>query len=134
MAGIGATQLVMGFLSLLENQVDQVQIIPGVNLIKVGRSKLDRTMTGVTYVLSQQQNFFIIFDSDVENRAVVQKTYWGNETDMVYEMVKKNAVPGKTYLGSNGFFIYSPQIGYILIEKQVLEGKKCITASTEYVL
>lgn len=54
MAGIGATQLVMGFLSLLENQVDQVQIIPGVNLIKVGKSKLDRTMTGVTYVLSQQ--------------------------------------------------------------------------------
>ena len=63
MAAIGATKLVMGFLTLLENQVDQVQVIPGVNLIKVGKQQLDRTMTGVTYALSQQQNFFIIFDA-----------------------------------------------------------------------
>lgn len=77
MAAIGATKLVMGFLTLLENQVDQVQIIPGTNLIKAGKQRLDRTMTGVTYILSQQQNFFIIFDADYENQAVVQKTYWG---------------------------------------------------------
>ena len=134
MAAIGATQLVMGFLTLLENQVEQVQVIPGVNLIKVGKQQLDRTMTGVTYALSQQQNFFIIFDADYENRAVVQKTYWGNDTNMIYEMVKKNAVAGKSYHGSDGFFIYSPQVGYILIEKQTLEGRQCITASVEFVL
>lgn len=134
MAAIGATQLVMGFLTLLENQVEQVQVIPGVNLIKVGKQQLDRTMTGVTYALSQQQNFFIIFDADYENRAVVQKTYWGNDTNVIYEMVKKNAVPGKSYPGSDGFFIYSPQVGYILIEKQILEGQQCITASIDFVL
>lgn len=134
MAAIGATQLVMGFLTLLENQVEQVQVIPGVNLIKAGKQQLDRTMTGVTYALSQQQNFFIIFDADYENRAVVQKTYWGNDTNMIYEMVKKNAVAGKSYPGSDGFFIYSPQVGYILIEKQILEGRQCITASVEFVL
>ena len=123
----------MGFLTLLENQVEQVQVIPGVNLIKAGKQRLDRTMIGVTYALSQQ-NFFIIFDADYENRAVVQKTYWGNDTNMIYEMVKKNAVPGKSYPGSDGFFIYSPQVGYILIEKQMLEVKECITASIDFIL
>lgn len=77
MAAIGATQLAMGFLALLENQVDKVQLVPGVNFIKVGKQRLDRTMTGVTYALSQQQNFFIIFDADYENRAVVQKNILG---------------------------------------------------------
>lgn len=71
MAAIGATKLVMGILTLIENQVDQVQVIPGVNLIKAGKQRLDITMIGATYAISQQQNFFIIFDADYKNRAVV---------------------------------------------------------------
>lgn len=54
MATIGATQLVMGFLSLTESQVDRVQPFPGAILRKVGKSQLDRSMTGVTYVLSMR--------------------------------------------------------------------------------
>ena len=91
MASIGATQLVMGFLSLTESQVDRVQPFPGAVLRKVGKSQLDRSMTGITYVLSMQQAFFIIFDSDFGNQAVVQKTYWGDETDVIYNMLKENA-------------------------------------------
>ena len=49
MATIGATQLIMGFLGLRESEVDSIQPIPDAKLIKIGRSKLDRTMTGVTY-------------------------------------------------------------------------------------
>ena len=79
----------MGFLSLTESQVDRVQPFPGAILRKVGKSQLDRSMTGVTYVLSMRQSFFIIFDSDFNNQAVVQKTYWGDETDAIYDMVKK---------------------------------------------
>ena len=109
MATIGATQLVMGFLSLTESQVDRVQPFPGAILRKVGKSQLDRSMTGVTYVLSMRQSFFIIFDSDFNNQAVVQKTYWGDETDAIYDMVKKGAVSGKSYPGSTGFYIYSQQ-------------------------
>ena len=62
MATIGATQLVMGFLSLTESQVDRVQPFPGAILRKVGKSQLDRSMTGVTYVLSMRQSLFIIFE------------------------------------------------------------------------
>ena len=109
MATIGATQLVMGFLSLTESQVDRVQPFPDAILRKVGKSQLDRSMTGVTYVLSMRQSFFIIFDSDFNNQAVVQKTYWGDETDAIYDMVKKGAVSGKSYPGSTGFYIYSQQ-------------------------
>ena len=134
MATIGATQLVMGFLSLTESQVDRVQPFPGAILRKVGKSQLDRSMTGVTYVLSMSQAFFIIFDSDFNNQAVVQKTYWGDETDAIYDMVKKGAVSGKSYPGSTGFYIYSQQLGYLLVEKQILEGQKCISVSKECVL
>lgn len=135
MAQIGAKQLVMGFLSLTESQADRVQpFLPDSLLRKVGSSRLDRSMTGVTYALSMQQSFFLIFDSDYEGRAVVQKTYWGEDTDTIYDMVKAEAVPFMQYPGSTGFFIYSSQLGYLLVEKQILEGKKCISVSCECVL
>lgn len=63
MAAIGATQLVMGFLTLLENQVEQVQVIPGVNLIKARKQRLDRTMIGVTYALSLQ--IFLLYSMQI---------------------------------------------------------------------
>lgn len=89
MATIGATQLIVGFLGLKESEVDSIQPIPDAKLIKIGRSKLDRTMTGVTYALSMEQGFLIIFDSDYAGQAVAQKTFWGEGTDDVYNMVKK---------------------------------------------
>jgi hypothetical protein len=134
MATIGATQLIMGFLGLRESEVDSIQPIPDAMLIKIGRSKLDRTMTGVTYALSMEQGFLIIFDSDYAGQAVVQKTFWGEGTDAVYNMVKRRAVPAKVYPGSTGFFIYSQQLGYLLVERQTIEGKECITVSRECVL
>lgn len=134
MATIGATQLIMGFLGLRESEVDSILPIPDAKLIKIGRSQLDRTMTGITYALSMEQGFLIIFDSDFGGQAVVQKTFWGGDTDAVYNMVKTRAVPAKMYPGSTGFFIYSEQLGYLLVEKQTLEGKECITVSMECVL
>lgn len=134
MIQIGATQLVMGFMTLTEPQVDMAHPFPGVTLQKVGRSQLDRSMIGVTYALSMNEAFFLIFDSDFGGTVVVQKTYWGDETDAIYNMVKEGAIPNKTYPGSDGFFIYSPQAGYLLVEKQLLEGEKCITVSRECVL
>lgn len=108
MATIGATQLIVGFLGLKESEVDSIQPIPDAKLIKIGRSKLDRTMTGVTYALSMEQGFLIIFDSDYAGQAVAQKTFWGEGTDDVYNMVKKWAVPAKVYPGSTGFlFIHN---------------------------
>lgn len=95
MATIGATQLIMGFLGLRESEVDSIQPIPDAKLIKIGRSQLDRTMTGITYALSMEQGFLIIFDSDFGGQAVVQKTFWGGDTDAVYNMVKTRAVPAK---------------------------------------
>lgn len=134
MAQIKVSQLVMGFIGLTESQVDMTNPFPDASLRKIGRSQLDRSMTGVTYVLSMQQSFFLIFDSDFDSKAVVQKTYWGDETDTIYNMTKRMAVPDKRYPGSDGFFIYSPQLGYLLVEKQVLEGQKCISVSCECVL
>lgn len=49
-------------------------------------------------------------------------------------MVKRRAVPAKVYPGSTGFFIYSQQLGYLLVERQTIEGKECITVSRECVL
>ena len=134
MATIGATQLIMGFLGLKEAEVDSIQSISGAKLIKIGRSQLDRTMVGVTYAVSKEQGFLIIFDSDFSGQAVVQKTFWGEGTDDVYDMVKGMAVPAKVYPNSTGFFIYSEQLGYLLVEKQSIEGKACITVSRECVL
>lgn len=134
MASIGATQLVMGFLTLTESQVESTNPFPGATLRKIGKSKLDQTMTGVTYVLSMRQSFFLIFDSDFGGTAVVQKTYWAEETKAIYKMVRKNAIPGKSYPGSDGFFIYIPQIGNLLVEYQILEGQECISVSRECVL
>ena len=134
MATIGATQLIVGFLGLKESEVDSIQPIPDAKLIKIGRSKLDRTMTGVTYALSMEQGFLIIFDSDYAGQAVAQKTFWGEGTDDVYNMVKKWAVPAKVYPGSTGFFIYSQQLGYLLVERQTIEGKECIAVSRECML
>ena len=134
MLQIGATQLVMGFLSLTESQVDRIQPFDGARLIKVGSSPLDATMTGATYMLSQEQAFYIIFDSDFRGEAVVQKTFWGTETDTIYNMLKRNAIPYKSYPGSNGFFIQSRQLGDLLVEKQQMAEGTCITVSRECVL
>jgi hypothetical protein len=131
MEQIGIAQLLMGFLTLTEAQVDLINPFPGAKLRKFGRSQLDRSMTGVSYALSLTQTFFLIFDSDFGGTAVVQKTYWGDQTDILYNKIKVAAVPGKTYPGSDGFFIYSPQAGYLLVEKQVLEGKKCVSVTRE---
>lgn len=125
---------VMGFLTLTESQVDMINPFPGAKLRKIGRSQLDRSLTGVSYVLSMQQSFFLIFDSDFSGTAVVQKTYWGDETDSIYNMIKAGAIQGKRYPGSDGFFIYTPQAGHLLVEKQVLEGEKCISVSRECIL
>ena len=133
MAQIGATQLIMGFLSLQEYQVDHIQPFEGAKLIKLERNYLPPSMTGVGYVLSQVQSFFIIFDDDFDGQAVVQKTYWGDETEHIYNMVKQNAIPGMKYKGSNGFFIHLNSLGYLLVELQVLNGSKCITVSRECV-
>lgn len=135
MVQINAKQLITEFLSQTESQVDGRQpFLPDSLLRKVGRSRLDRSMTGATYALSMQQSFFIIFDSDFGGRAVVQKTYWGNDTDTIYNMVRAEAVIYKQYAGSTGFFIYSSKLGYLLVEKQILEGEKCISVSCECVL
>ena len=107
MATIGATQLIMGFLGLRESEVDSIQPIPDAMLIKIGRSKLDRTMTGVTYALSMEQGFLIIFDSDYAGQAVVQKTFWGEGTDDVYNMVKRRAVPAKVSRFNWLFYLFT---------------------------
>ena len=108
MATIGATQLIVGFLGLKESEVDSIQPIPDAKLIKIGRSKLDRTMTGVTYALSMEQGFLIIFDSDYAGQAVAQKTFWGERTDDVYNMVKNGLFLRKYIQGQQAFlFIHN---------------------------
>ena len=134
MIQIGATQLIMGFLTLTEIQTDKVKFPGGGILHKAGRSQLDQTMYGVSYYLSMKQSFYLIYDEDFGGTAVVQKTYWGEEIDSIYEMVKRNAITGKYYPGSDGFFIYSEQAGYLLVEKQLLEGKKCISVTRDCIL
>lgn len=134
MEQIGVTSLCIGFLGLTEEQLKQANPFNGANLLMIGCSKLDATMIGVTYALSQKQSFFLIFDSDYGRTAVVQKTYWGEDTDMLYDMLKEGAIKDRTYPGSDGFFIFTPQFGYILIERQSMGGKKCISASLECIL
>lgn len=131
---IGVKQLTMGFLNSTESGIDSVGVFLGQKLIKVGRSQLSTTLTGVTYALSQSQSFFIIFDSDFCNKAVVQKTYWADETYSLYQMLMKGKIQGKKYPNSTGFFMDAQPIGQVLVEYQVLKGEECVTVSQECVL
>lgn len=83
MATIGATQLIMGFLGLRESEVDSIQPIPDAKLIKIGRSQLDRTMTGITYALSMEQGFLIIFILISVDKPLFRK-HFGEEILMPY--------------------------------------------------
>lgn len=83
MATIGATQLVMGFLSLTESQVDRVQPFPGAILRKVGKSQLDRSMTGVTYVLSMRQSF-LLSSIQILTTKLLCKRHIGAMKQMLY--------------------------------------------------
>ena len=131
---IEVKQLTMGFLSLTEYEIDKKGMFLGTPLIKVGRSKLSATLTGVTYAISRSQSFFIIFDSDFGNKAVVQKTYWADETYSIYQMLMAERVHGKTYPNSTGYFVDAQQLGFVLVEYQVLQGEECVTISQECVL
>lgn len=131
---IGVKQLTMGFLNSTESQIDSVGTFLGYRLIKVGRSQLSVTLTGVTYAISNSQSFFIIFDSDFGNRAVVQKTYWADETHSLYQMLMAGQIQGKKYPNSTGFFMDAQPIGQVLVEYQVLQGEACVSVSQECVL
>ena len=131
---LSISELLLKFIGLTENEADNIRIIPDSSIYKVGQSQLDRSMKGVTYAFSQSQAFFVIFDADFDGKAVVQKTFWNNETESLYQMMKENAVPGKHYPGSDGFYVYSPTKGYVLIEKQNLQGRMCISASCNCIL
>lgn len=126
--------LVMGFLGKTEDAVSRAQLAPGWVMYKAGRKILDAEQTGVTFYVSETQAFFTIFDSDFGNRCTVQKTYWNDSTDDLYNMLKKHAVPNKKFPGGEGFFIEDSNLGFVFIEKQILEGSECITASLETVL
>lgn len=131
---IGVKQLTMGFLNSTESGIDSVGVFLGHKLIKVGRSQLSATLTGVTYAISNSQAFFMIFDSDFGNKAVVQKTYWADETYSLYQMLMAGKIQGKKYPNSSGFFMDAQPIGQVLVEYQVLQGEKCVTVSQMCVL
>lgn len=133
MEQIGVTQLTTCFLGLTESQIDSNNpfIVP---IRKVGQSQLSATMKGVTYAVSLDQCFFVIFDSDFDGQAVVQKTYWGNETMSIYNLIKETHGQGMPYPGSNGFFIHPNISEGLLVEYQVLEGEACVSVSRGCIL
>lgn len=131
---IYVNDLVMGFLGKTEDFVARAQLAPGWVMYNAGRKRLDAEQTGVTFYISERQAFFVIFDSDFGDCCTVQKTFWGDSTDELYNMLKHQAVPKKTFSGGEGFFIEDSNLGFVFIEKQLLEGKECITASLETVL
>ena len=129
------TDLVVGLLGKTRQDVARANIIPGDPLIKVGEMPLDAAQTSVYYAVSQTEGFLVIFDSDYGNISVVQKTCRSQvHVDEMYSMLKKWAIPGKSYSLADGFFIESERLGYIFIEKQNLDGSPCIMASLESIL
>lgn len=131
---IDAKDLAMGFLGKKEDYVSKYGIAPGVDMCCAGRRAYDAAQTGVTYYVSALQSFLVIFDSDFDGCCVCQKTYWFGWTNKLYDMLKTQAVPNKSYPGADGFFIEDPKLGFVFIEKQVLEGRLCLMASLEALL
>lgn len=133
MQQIGVTKLTTCFLGLTESQIDRNNpfIAP---IRKVGQSQLSATMKGVTYAVSLEQCFFIIFDSDFGGQAVVQKTYWGEDTLSIYNLIKKTHGQGMPYPGSDGFFIHPDIFEGLLVEYQELEGEACVSVSRGCIL
>ena len=129
------TDLVMGLLGKTRQDVARANIIPGYPLIKVGEMPLDAAQTSAYYAVSQTEGFLVIFDSDYGDISVVQKTCRSQaHVDEMYAMLKKKAVPNKEYPLAEGFFVESESLGYIFIEKQILDGRPCIMASLESIL
>ena len=118
----------MGFLGLTEEQVDLYQSY-GNAFQKITKQRLEANMEAIIYVLSACQSFMLIIDHDYGHKVVTQKTYW-TDLDKYYEMLRKKAIPNKSRWDSTGFYIASPQLGDILVEKYKRPNDdECIAAS-----
>lgn len=133
MPKIGVTKLLTAFLGQTEDYIDSNNIL-GVPLYKVYHENLRLSMRSVTYAASNTQAFLLVFDDDFDDTVVCQKTNWGNQTLQLYDMIKEKAIPYKKYIGSDGFFIYLDNLGYLLVEMQYLENTPLISVSRECIL
>ena len=128
MQQITISSLFMGFLGLTEEQVDLYQPY-GNAFQKITKQRLEANMEAIIYVLSACQSFMLIIDHVYGHKVVTQKTYW-TDLDKYYEMLRKKAIPNKSRWDSTGFYIASPQLGDILVEKYKRPNDdECIAAS-----
>lgn len=120
------------FLGYHENEVEQMTFY-GDGLQKGGRQYLGKTMTGVTFNTTAPiaTGFILIFDTDYNGKAVVQKTTWGDDTHAIYEQLYRLHYCGIGSSGSDGFIVPTERFGDILIEMQRIGGMDFIMVSME---
>lgn len=102
-------------------------------LQKGGRQYLDSTMTGITYQTKSNPSvmFIIIFDTDFNGEAVIQKTTWGELTRKMYESLYQKLYCGRISAVSDGFIIETEKFGDLLIEMQQVNGLDFIVVNRE---
>lgn len=108
------------FLGKKESEVDEMLYF-GDSLFKGGRQCLDDTMTCVSYTAIGKDvstGFMVIFDTDYNGTAVIQKTTWGDDTCEMYNRIFKELDYGVRTAVSDGFVHYAQELGNLLIELQ----------------
>ena len=120
------------FLGYHENEVEQMTFY-GDRLQKGGRQYLDQTMTGVTFntIAPIATGFILVFDTDYNGEAVVQKTTWGDDTHAMYEQLYRQHYCGFRSAVSDGFIVPTERYGDLLIEMQRTGGMDFIMVSIE---
>ena len=75
--------------------------------------------------------FIIIFDTDFNGEAVIQKTTWGELTRKMYESLYQKLYCGRISAVSDGFIIETEKFGDLLIEMQQVNGLDFIVVNRE---
>lgn len=120
------------FLGYRENEVEQMTFY-GDGLQKGGRQYLDQTMTGVTFntIAPIATGFILVFDTEYNGEAVVQKTTWGDDTHAMYEQLYRQHYCGIRSAVSDGFIVPTERYGDLLIEMQRTGGMDFIMVSID---
>lgn len=133
---MNAFNLITGLIGKTEREILQLEISPGCHLTKTGETVLDSAETCVTYCVDYNHGFTVIMDKDFGDCCVVQKTFWGDRTNQLFETLRRSAIPNKTFPDADGYFIEHPNLGFIFIEKTTAppDGVLCVMASLETIL
>lgn len=126
--------MVTCFLKYHEYEIENMRV-NGYPLHKGGRQYLDETMTGVTFttndIRSNIVGFILIFDTDYNSEAVVQKTTWGECTRTMYNRLYQEIYCNANIVAPQNFMVSTVKYGDLLVELQHTGGMDFIMVSME---